>query len=185
MAIPMFVNHTILPDVNGPFTKQFSLVLSRFNGLRVYLGDKKDADAILLGIVESDDFRNKVIQTKNHKYATGLLRDSIGQKRNQFYFPLTSQVSLRLRVVLIKRPGPELLKVVTSEMGKNVRHPKIIFSRIFKLDHTFTRSLYDNLSVDRGGVVNFTKNAYFLEDSVKKMAKVAVLKFNEEIVNAF
>lgn len=182
----MFVNHSILPNVNGHFAKQFSQGLSRFNGLRVYLGDTKSADAILLGIVESDDSRSKVVQTKNYKYITGLLHDSIGSKRNQFYMPLTTQVSLRLRVVLIKRPGPELIKVVSSQMGKHIKgHPKIIFNRTFSLHHTFTRSLRDNLSVDRGGVVNFTKNSYFLDDSVEKMAKLAVVKFNEEIINAF
>jgi len=186
VAIPMFVNHSILPNVNGHFAKEFSLHMQRYNGLRVYLGDNKDADAILLGIVESDDFRKNVVKAKNHKYTTGPLHSSIGQNRNQFYIPLTSQVSLRLRVVLIKNPTEKLLNVVSSKMGKHIKgHPKIIFNRVINLNYTFTRSLYDNLSVDRGGVVNFTKNSYFLDDSVEKMAKLAVVKFKEEIINAF
>ncbi|TDJ07383.1 MAG: hypothetical protein E2O68_03765 [Deltaproteobacteria bacterium] len=186
VAIPMFVNHSILPSVNGHFAKEFSLLLSRFSGLRIFLGDKNDADAILLGIVESSDFRKEVVKTRNPKFTTGLLQSSIGSKRNQFYLPLTSRVSLKLRVILIKRPTPQLVKVVTSKMGKYLkRHPKIIFNRVFNLNHTFTRSLYDTLSVDRGGVVNYTKNSYFLDDSVAKMAKLAVVKFNEEIINAF
>ena len=186
IAIPMFVNHSILPSVNGHFAKQFSLLLSRFNGLKIYPGDSMGADAILLGIVESDDYRKNVVSARNHKYTTGLLQSSIGPKRNQFYIPLTSQVSLRLRVILIKRPTVELLKVVTSKLGKHIKgHPKIIFNRVFNLRHIFTRSLYDTLGVDRGGVVNFTKNSYFIDDSVAKMAKLAVVKFNEELINAF
>ena len=186
LAIPMFVNHSILPNVNGHFTKQFSLLLSRYRGLRIYLGDHKGADAILLGIVESDDFRKNVVKARNHKYTTDLLQSSIGPKRNQFYIPLTSKVSLRLRVILIKRPTAQFVKVVTSKLGKHLKGPpQIIFNRVFNLSNNFTRSLYDNLGVDRGGVVNFTKNSYFVEDSIEKMAKLAVVKFNEEIINAF
>jgi hypothetical protein len=163
IAIPMFVNHTVLNDVSGPFTKEFSLLFTKIKGIKVQIGKNK-ADAILLGIIQSNEY----------------------SKRNKFYLPLTSQMSLQLRVVLLRAHASKLAQVMQSEYGKLIKkHPKIIFDKTIPLKYTFTRSLYDNLSVDRGGVVNFTKNKYFQSDGIKKMAQIAAMKLEEEIINAF
>lgn len=185
LAIPMFVNRSVLPTVNGPFTQEFSLLFSEYSGIKVKSANGNDTDAVLLGIVYSPVSRKETVTTINEKFTSGLLQPSMGV-RNPIYLPYTKQVHLKVRLVLIKKPSRELLEILSSENGELLKsHPKIIFDRMIDVTISYTGSLDVNESVDDGGVLNFTKNHSFLSSNVKKMARIAANKFKEEMINAF
>jgi hypothetical protein len=181
----MFVNRSVLPSVNGPFTSEFSLLFSEYSGLKVTSGNGNDTDAVLLGIVFSPSFRKDTVTIISEKFTSGLLQPSMGV-RNPIYLPYNKQIHLKVRLVLIKKPSKELVEVLSSGNGELLKsHPKIIFDRMMDVTISYTGSLDINESVDDGGVLNFTKNHSFLNANVKKMAKIAASKFKEEMINAF
>lgn len=185
LAIPMFINRSVLPSVNGPFTTEFSLLFSEYSGLKVSPGDGKDTDAVLLGIISSPVTRKETVTIISEKFTSGVLQPSMGE-RKPLYLPFNKQLHLKVRLILIKRPSKEMLEILTSENGELIKsHPKIIFDRMMDVTISYTGSLDINENVDDGGVLNFTKNHSFLSANVKKMAKIAASKFKEEIINAF
>lgn len=185
LAIPMFVNRSVLPSVNGIFTTEFSLLFSEYSGLKVYPGDGKDKDAVLLGIVSSPLSRKETVTIINEKYTSGVLQPSMGERR-PLYLPFNKQIHLKVRLILIKKPSKEMIEILSGENGELLKsHPKIIFDRMMDVTISYTGSLDINESVDDGGVLNFTKNHSFLSANVKRMAKIAANKFKEEIINAF
>ena len=185
LAIPMFVNRSVLPSVNGPFTSEFSLMLSGYSGLKVSPGDGKDTDAVLLGIISSPLFRKDTVTIISEKFTSGVLQPSMGERR-PLYLPFNKQNHLKLRLILIKKPSKELMEILSSENGELIKsHPKIIFDRMMDVTLSYTGSLDTNESLDDGGVLNFTKNHAFLSANVKKMAKIAANRFKEEMINAF
>ncbi len=50
--VPMFYNHTNVPQVSASFTKEITRTLLEFKKLRI-VDNPKSADAVLVGIVES------------------------------------------------------------------------------------------------------------------------------------
>ncbi len=185
LAIPMFVNRSVLPMVNGPFTTEFSLLFSEYSGLRVSNGDGKDSDAVLLGILSSPNARKDTVTIITEKFTSGALQSSMGD-RNPLYLPYNKQVNLTLRLVLIKKPTKELLEILSSENGELIKsHPKIIFDRAMDVKLSFTGSLDSNENIDDGGILNFTKNHSFINSTIKRMARISANKFKEEMINAF
>jgi len=181
----MFINRSVLPSVNGPFTTEFSLLFSEYSGLKVSPGDGKDTDAVLLGIISSPVTRKETVTIISEKFTSGVLQPSMGERR-PLYLPFNKQLHLKVRLILIKRPSKEMLEILTSENGELIKsHPKIIFDRMMDVTISYTGSLDINENVDDGGVLNFTKNHSFLSANVKKLAKIAASKFKEEIINAF
>ena len=53
------------------------------------------------------------------------------------------------------------------------------------LSHQYTRVIDGRLSVDDGGVVNFTNSKALFEQSFKKLAKTVATNFRGVIFNAF
>jgi hypothetical protein len=185
LAIPMFVNRSVLPSVNGPFTSEFSLLLSEYSGLKVSNGNGKDSDAVLLGIISSPHYKRETISIITEKFTSGVLQSSMGE-RNPLYLPFNKQVNLMVRLILIKKPSQELMEILTTETGELVKsHPKIIFDRTMEVKLSFTGSLDPNENVDDGGVLNFTKNHSFIQATIKRMARISANRFKEEMINAF
>lgn len=185
VAIPMFVNHSGLPNVSSPLTKEITLMLSRFTKLKIYPGEYEDADAVLVGMITSNQYLRSVVTTNTHTYITGNLKKSIGP-RNEFYVPRTSNISLNLRLVLIKGPSKNDRKLIESNLQHLINaNPKKILNESINLKGHFSRTVHDNISNDSGGVVNFTKTKKIMESTIESMAKSAASTFKHVVLNVF
>lgn len=185
ISIPMFVNHSVIPNVSSPMTKEISLMLSGYPKLRVFPGENRKADAILLGIITSAKHRKDVIKTKSRVLIQGdLLEDSIGN-RNQFYVPTASEITLDVQLVLIKNPSPEEIKILKSSIGSKVRSSKIVFNEKITVVKEFARDVRETTTVDSGGTVNSTKSKASMESGIEGMAESLGTTFKELVLNVF
>ena len=89
VAVPMFVNRSVIPELAAPFTKEIIFALSDYSGIRVYSGDNDKADAVLIGIIESRDHYNSVVKTTQTLFTDKTIKSSIGE-RSPFYYPITT-----------------------------------------------------------------------------------------------
>jgi hypothetical protein len=187
LAIPMFVNHTSLPNVSGPMTAEIKTLMMDFVDLKIRSSFDNKSDAVLIGILSSPINRKETIQTTATQFTTGDLKTSIGS-RNEFYIPSQSQIQLSLRLILIKKPNKLELKLMKSSLNKFIKSRpknKIIFNEPMSLSGAYSRVIDDTLSADKGGVVNFTKNKQAEENTIRTMSQSAALNFKDVILNAF
>lgn len=181
----MFVNQTILPGASGPMTREVIRMLSQYPGIKVYAGENRKADAVLVGTLTSATRQSVFFKTTSKKFTTGDLKESIGG-RKEFYVPSGTSYSMSLNLVLIKDPSIQDRKLIESDLKKYLnRHPKVIFTESIGLSTSFTRTVDSNLSPDDGGVVNYTKNIGLLSKSLDDLSKSAAGTFKEMILNAF
>lgn len=185
VSVPMFVNQSILPRINVPLTKEIFAILLSYPGLKVHAGENKSADALLLGVVSSGGRRKEVFKTTGRIFTEGLVQESLGE-RQPFYLPIQTEYGANLQLVLVRKPTKSLVNLIRGKMGKHlVKNSKIIFNETLSLNKSFTRRLYDNLSVDKGGVVNFSQNLGNFEKSMSELAKNAAIQFDQEVLDAF
>jgi hypothetical protein len=181
ISVPVFINNSILPNASAPLTKEIVLMFSEFTGLKIIPGESRKADAILVGIVESDQYTRGVYETNSTKVTSGELETAIGN-RNQFNLPSSTKIGFSLRLILIKDPNIGDLKLIKSNLGKYVKvHPKVIFNKSIKLQTVYSREIKPGVA----GEVNFTKNKGFQENAISRLGKDAALEFKEVILNAF
>ena len=183
----MFVNHTSLPNVSGPMTTEIKTLMMDFVDLKVRSSFDNKSDAVLIGILTSASNRKETIKNTATQFTTGDLESSIGS-RNEFYIPSQSQINLSLRLILIKKPNRLELKLMKSSLNKFMKSRpknKIVFNEVLSLSGSYSRVIDDTLSVDKGGVVNFTKNKQAEENTIRTMSQSAALNFKDVILNAF
>lgn len=171
VAIPMFINHSIVPHVAGPMTKEITLLLSRYPGLKVYQGERQSAaDGTLLGIISSAPHHEETFSPSQFKYTESAeLSKSIGE-RNKFFIPTRTNYALQVRFVLIKRSTK-----------------KMIFNRELKLSTSFSRVVAPNLpsNPDSGGPVNFTQSQGNFHKSIQELSKSAAENFKRLVLDVF
>jgi hypothetical protein len=187
LAVPMFVNRTNIPGISPIMTKEIVLTLSEFTGLKTYGGDHDNADAVLIGIIESNDKINQTFKTKSSLLSSDdpNIKQSIGN-RAPFYYPAETSYNFRLRLVLIKRPTASEISVLTSELGSAVKlHPKIVLQDEIEVSGNFSRAVGDTLSGTSGGVVNFVKNKGLLNKSLEDACIQTAKTFKQVVLNAF
>ena len=91
---------------------------------------------------------------------------------------------MSLRIVLLKRPDPRLVKLVQGPLGGHVKgSPQIVLDESFSLGSSFTRGIGENSS--EGRVVNFTKSNGWFRIMLKELAKSATERIRKEVLNAF
>jgi len=185
LYVPVFVNKTVLPGVSSKFTKEFILLLSKFSDLKIIRSEGGLSDGVLVGIVESDDYRRKVLRPVGSTFTTGELEDSLGNRR-PFYLPSDTQITLTLRLILIKKGTGELVELARSDLAPHLTpQGRIIFNETLALSNKFKRSVGGNLGPDSEGTVNFTKNLKTEKDAVSAMAQSAANNFEGIILNVF
>jgi len=184
VAVPMFINQTPLPNVAGPLTEKISQVLMGHRGLKIYPGEYGEADAILVGIITSDDHQSQLLRNTGKSFTSDALAETI-KPRQEFYVPTTITYNLKLRVILIKRPAPAELELLVSEMGKELRGPKVIFNQELLLTGSYSQKISENINSDSSGVVNFTKNKAIQEKSIQNLSDVAAEDFKQMVLNVF
>jgi hypothetical protein len=185
IAVPMFINRSVLPQLAAPLTREITLVLNDYSGLKVLSGDSEDSDAVLIGIIESRDHYNEVVTTPQSALTDGDIKKSIGA-RSPFYYPSQTTYAYSLRLILIKRPTQEELNLFTSANGwKKFLHPKIVMENTINITGNFSRVVGETFSATAPGEVNFVKNKAIFEKSVQDTSYQAAQTFRQVVLNAF
>ncbi|MBI2521925.1 MAG: hypothetical protein HYV97_16030 [Bdellovibrio sp.] len=188
VSVPQFINKSIIPSISGPLTKSIFLVLARYPGLTVYAGENPKADAVLIGIIESKDHREKVYNhgiSRHFINENSSLKGSIGN-RPGFYVNGESTYSVNLRLILIKNPDWQSVSLAQSDLGSQLlASPQIILNESLGLRGSFSHALDSNVGPDDGGVVNFTKTKGIYDQSLQSMGQTAADWFRGVVMNAF
>lgn len=185
VAVPMFVNRSVLPELAAPMTKEITLALNDYSGLKVYSGDYEDADAVLIGVIDSRDHYNEVVRTSEKLFTEDTLKSSVGS-RSPFYYPVETSYEFYLTIYLIKRPTKEELQMLTTDLGQFMKvHPKVVLSDQINLAGSFNRSVGETVTSNGAGTVNFVKNRGIFEKSLQDTCASAAQTFKQVVLNAF
>lgn len=181
VAIPMFLNQSPVPNTSAPFTKEISLLLSQYPGLKVVNADTGHADAVLVGIIDAKEKFSETVKPNGYKITNSVAPKSLNG-RSDFFIPFTTSIALELRLILIKDPSSEDIKLLTSDLGQQIRgNPKIIFNELLGVGGGFNREIFD----EAGGKVNFTQSKGAFDRTIKSMAQNAASNFKDMVLNAF
>lgn len=181
----MFINRSVLSQLTAPMTKEIMMALNDYSGLKVMSSNTETADAVLIGIIESKDHYNDVVQTTQTQFTSGEVLQSIG-KRSPFYYPTQTYYAFSVRLILIKRPTADELKLFSSELGSMIKvHPKIVLRDSLNLSGTFSRVASQTYTAAAPGEVNFVKNKGIFEKSLQDTSYQAAQMFRQVILNAF
>ena len=185
ISVPMFINHSVFPQLTAPMTKEIILALNNYNGLRVLSEDNEKADAVLIGILDSADHINTAVKTSQSLFTENELLKSIGS-RSPFYYPTQTTYAFSLRIILIKRPSPQDLALLTSDIGQLIKlYPKIVLQDTLNLSGSFSRVIGATNSTTAPGEVNFVKNNGIFVKSLQDTCYQAAQTFKQVILNAF
>jgi hypothetical protein len=187
ISIPMFINYSVVGNVSNVFTSEITSMLEAYPKLKVYAGENRSADAILIGIIHSNKRKKEVFSTANYAYTNSDVdvKNSIGQ-RADFFIPSSTKFSLSLQLVLIKNPTWEEMKAIKGPYGKLItNHPKVIFNTNMVLGGSFAREVKGTVTSDSAGVTNDTKTAHFLRQAIKKMAENGAENFKQLVLDVF
>jgi hypothetical protein len=185
VAVPAFLNKSLIPNVSALMTERIASVLSQNTTLKVTSGNSKRTDATLVGIISSNTRRNEFYKTQT----TTLVNQSFSPElatRREFYAPSVTNYKLNLHLVLIKQPTAQDMELLNSDLKKFMKnHPRVVFTKNIELLGSYTRVIAPSDSPDSGGAVNSTKNREVLNKSVESLATSAASSFKETVVNAF
>ncbi len=185
IAVPMFINRSVLPELAAPMTKEIMLVLNNYSGLKVLSGNNESADAVMIGIIESNDQLHAVVKTTQTLFTDNTIKTSVGN-RSPFYYPVQTSYNLNFRIIIIKRPSKEELELLTSDIGKYMKvNPKVVLMDQFSLSSTFSRVVGETVSSESPGSVNFVKNRGIMDKSIQEMSARAAQNFKQVVLNAF
>lgn len=181
LNIPIFYNHSNFPNLASPFTREIFRMLSGFKGLKIKSG-KRTADATLIGIVTSEDSVLASRTSGNLRSVKNIYGQDYLSKRNDFYVPIQSAVGLKLRIIVMKHPTDEEIKILKAGIGKGqLVSSKVIFTETIPVTGSFTREIFS----DVGNQVIGTQNRGGQKLIVQKMAKNAAVTFRDMILYAF
>lgn len=182
LSIPMFYNHSSLPEVSSSFTRETYKLLSGFSGLKLSSGWNKNSDALLVWIVRSQEKLSDTLRSQNQRVAQSAAPKAIGETRPEFYVPGSTNVNLSLQVIVIKKPTDEELSLLQSELGPKIPpQGKIVFNETFSLSETFLREIFDEEATSVVG----TQNAGALRRTKDSLAAKAAQQIRDMILYAF
>ena len=185
VAVPMFVNRSVIPELAAPLTREITYALNDYSGIRVYSGDSDKADAVLIGVIESRDHYNDVVKTTQTLFTDNTVKSSIGD-RSPFYYPVQSSYEFSLRIILIKRPSKEELELLTTDVGQYMKvNPKVVLMDTINVTGSFSRVVGETTTPNAVGKTNFVKNRGIFEKSIQETAMNAAKTFKQVVLNAF
>ncbi|GAB4020598.1 MAG: hypothetical protein Fur0010_23260 [Bdellovibrio sp.] len=185
ISVPMFINQSSIPNISQSLTREFTHLLSSYPKLKVYPGEGKKTDAVLIGIIRSESRHAALFETSSTVFVDDQLKSSIGN-RQEFYVPRTSTYKVELQIVLIKDPTREEKKIIENPLSKQiVKHPKILINQTFVLSGSFDRVVKETVTNDDEGLTNQTKSKANFERSLNELAKSGALQFKETVLNVF
>ena len=185
IAVPMFVNRSVIPELAAPMTKEIIYVLNDYTGIHVYSGDNDKADAVLIGVIESRDHYSDVVKTTQTLFTDNTLKASVGA-RSPFYYPVQSSYEFSISIILIKRPSKEELELLTTDIGKFMKvNPKVVLMDTINVTGNFSRVVGETTTPNAIGRTNFVKNRGIFEKSIQETAMNAARTFKQVVLNAF
>lgn len=185
VAVPMFINRSVIPELAAPMTKEITFALNDYSGLRVFSGDHEAADAVLIGIIESKDHYNDVVKTSQNLFSDDTVKKSVGD-RSPFYYPVETKYDFSLKVILIKRPSKEEIQLLTTDLGQYMKvNPKVVLMDTINLTGSFSRVVGETTTPNAVGKTNFVKNKGIFEKSLQSTAQGAAKTFKQVVLNAF
>jgi hypothetical protein len=182
LSVPMFYNYSSLPDVSADFTRETYRLLTNFSGLKLSSGYDKKSDAILVGIIRSPERMTETLRAGNLRVAKDQAPNAIGRTRQNFYIPGTTDVTMLLQVIVIKKPTEEELALLRSSIGSQISSSsKIVFNELIPLRSRFTREILDDQGVD----VIATQNAGVQRKTIQGLSEEAAILVRDMILYAF
>jgi len=182
VAIPMFVNQSVYPKANVPFTREVKAMLATYPGLSISTTPSRSVDALLIGVVSSQNRYTEAYKTTARNFQNG---STIGNRAG-FYVPTASQFKISVRIVLIKDPTLEEQKMIKSKLGEYMAaHPKVVFSRTFNYTGSFNRDARPTDTSDSGGIVNYTNTRRYFDQTLNALAKSNAQNLEELVINVF
>jgi hypothetical protein len=186
LSVPMFFNYSNQPEVSGNFTRETFRLLSSFRGLKLKTGYDADSDAVLIGIIKSPDKIHLTLRPNNLRVAQKRAEYAIGDKRQNFYIPGTTEISLYLQIIVIKKPTNEELALLKSGVGEQVQlSSRIIFNETIPLRSQFAREVFDNGPTSDATSVTATQNAGLQRKALIGLSEQAAISVRDLILYAF
>lgn len=178
----MFYNYSNLSEIQGDFTRETYRLLTGFSGLKLVSGYSKDSDAVMIGIIKTPEKIAETVRASNLRLAQDKAGTAIGNTRQNFYIPGTSDVALFLQVIVIKKPTEEELALLKSGFGDQITtNSRIIFNETIPLRIQYTREVLDGEGVQVVG----TQNAGVQRKNLKNLAEQAGINVRDMILYAF
>ncbi len=179
LAVPMFYNETVFPQINVPFYRQFIELLSKYPALTLSTSEHKSRDAVLVGILESPDLRSESSQSVGQI----VVPQSLLGTRRQVAVPSTQQVNFSLRLLLIRNPSQTEIQLLMRDLKKvKFLSPRILFDKNIPLSSAY----FNEISFDaQGKQTNFTRAQGAFDRHVESLAIQAAQIFRDEILYAF
>jgi hypothetical protein len=191
LSVPMFYNYSNLSEVSADFTRETYTLLTNFSGLKLVSGYSTQTDAVLIGIVRSPERMTDSLRPGNLREAQDRAGNALGGSRGRFYIPGTTDVTLMLQIIVIKKPSEEELALLRSGIGDKIQaNSRIIFNEMIPLRSQFTREIFDNdptgpLAQRDGTSVIATQNAGLQRKSIDNLAAQAAIQVRDMILYAF
>ena len=180
LSVPMFYNHSAIPNLSSRFTKEIFKTLIDYRKLRL-TGDASNSDAVLIGIIDSHAKRNRTIEAENFKSVTNTYGDESIGKRQDFLLPTKQRITLSVRFIIIKKPTKREIELVKSSLGEKGVGGKVIFNQ--KINITDSFNLKENTG--EGIQVLGVQNRGVQYNSASRLAEKAGKSFKDMVLNAF
>lgn len=182
LSVPMFHNYSNQPEVPQNFTRETYRLLTGFKGLKLKSGYHPELDAVLIGIVKTPEKVNETLRPTNLIAAQGKAPNAIGETRQDFYIPGTTDIAMMLQVIVIKKPTEEELTLLKSGIGDKVKlSSRIIFNETIPLRIQYAREIFDNEEVS----ITATQNAGVQRKVLKNLSEQAAVSVRDMILYAF
>lgn len=182
VAIPMFVNQSVYPKANVPFTREIKAMLATYPGLSISTKPTRNVDAVLIGIVSSANRYAQAYNTTARNFQNGT---TIG-KRAGFYVPTASKFKISVHLVMIKDPSLAEQKAIKSNVGEfMINHPKVVFSKTFFYTGSFNRDARPTDTSDSGGIVNYTNTRRYFDQTLESLAQTNARNLEQLVINVF
>lgn len=182
VSIPQFINRSNHPGLSRIFSKEFVQTLQEFPDLKVHTGEGAVTDGVLIGIITAPKYLNESLATTNRKFSRA---EETGDRR-RFFIPASTDVRVRLELILIRDPNHYDKELILSRYREFVnRHPKVVFTHKFDMTRGMSRVNFGKTGADGLGTVNFTNNLGTQKQTYELLAQDAVQNFKELILYAF
>ena len=182
LSVPMFYNYSYQPEVSNNFTRETYRLLSSYHGLKLRSGYHHESDAVMIGIIKSPEQIFETLIPGNFRVAQEKAGVAIGKKRQTFYIPGTTEISLMLQIIVIKKPTEEELTLLKSGLGDKVKlTSRIIFNETLPIRSTYTREIFDEEAVS----ITATQNAGIQRKVIRSLSEQAAISIRDMILYAF
>jgi hypothetical protein len=182
LSVPMFFNYSNQPEVSNNFTREIYRLLSSYRGLKLRSGYHSESDAIMIGIIKTPEKVRDTLIPSNFIVAQDKAGNAIGNQRQNFYIPGTTDVNYLLQIIVIKKPTEEELTLLKSGLGDKVKlTSRIIFNETITLRSQYTREIFDDEDVS----ITATQNAGIQRKVTKSLAEQAAISVRDMILYAF